>query len=469
MEEKDLTLLQQEVTQLRAEGKYKEAIETSYKLLELGMQCGDYKSILTAYINQAASYYCIGDFEAAFNSIAAQEEICDVHGDNTDKLNTYNILFLLHDYNKNYHKAKDTLDKSILLGRKIKKYNIVSNGYSNYSHVFLVEEDYEKALEKGIIAFEVAKLYEPQSPILEFRAKLNIARAHIGLNDLTRSKSLIDEMINESILESFSREKAQCYDLQGHWYLKLGLYREAFDSFTSAKNIVETYHDVYLLKTIQEERCRLCDLMGNISLAYEVQKEYIALLKEISDRELALTALKLDVKRSISSAEKQANRDCLTGIFNRNYLETTTNDWMKQAAGRRESTACIVFDIDGFKLINDTYGHIFGDEIIKQVSKTCKSILGEHVLFGRYGGDEFAVILKEASKEEARQKAVLLLEAVRSLRIEKDGKEISVTISMGVTDNLDCGAVSFVELFNGADLKMYKAKYSGKNQICTVH
>jgi diguanylate cyclase (GGDEF)-like protein len=468
MTKEDLIVLQQKVTVLRAEGKYKETIENCYNLLESGMELKSYKSILTAYLNLAASYYCIGDIDSAFNNLAFYEEVCDKHGDEIDWLSSYNILFLLHDYNKNFDKAKDTLQKSIALSKKLKKYNITSNGYSNYSHVCMVEEDYVKALEMAAEGLKFAKLHEPASPILQLRVKLNVTKAYIGLKDFDTSRALIDEMINDTILDSFIREKVQCYDLQGHWYSKQNLYKEAFDAFTYAKTLVESYNDVYLLKVIQEERCRLCELMDDINLGYKVQKEYICLLKEISDKELESTALKLEIKRGIASLEKKANTDSLTGIYNRNYIETTATDWLKQAYQKNESITCIVFDIDRFKSVNDKYGHLFGDEVIKQVSKACSTVLRGDDLIGRFGGDEFVIILKGASLEDGQKKAFQILETVRNLRVIKNGKRIPITISLGVTDNLPYKAMSFNELFNIADIRLYKAKQGGRNQICAV-
>lgn len=97
----------------------------------------------------------------------------------------------------------------------MKKYNIVSNGYSNYSDISMTEEDYTKALEMATIGLEMAKLHVPFTPILELRVKLNIAKSLIGLKDFEASKSLINEIINDPILELFIREKAHCYDLRG--------------------------------------------------------------------------------------------------------------------------------------------------------------------------------------------------------------------------------------------------------------
>ena len=111
--------------------------------------------------------------------------------------------------------------------------------------------------------------------------------------------------------------------------------------------------------------------MNDIPLGYVVQKEYITLLNEISDREIAMLAQKLEIKHSIATIEKKANTDYLTGLYNRSFIENTTNEWLKQASIKNESIVCIAFDIDNFKSINDEYGHLFGDEVIKQVSSVC--------------------------------------------------------------------------------------------------
>ena len=465
MQKNDLIFLQQKVATLRAEGKYKETIENSFNLLEKALPLKDYKSIMVAYFNLASSYYIIGDIEEAFSNLTAYNEICESHGDEADILNSYNILFILHNYNENYNKAKDTLEKSIALATKLKKYNVVGNGYSNYSHLCMIDEDYIKAFKMATIGLEMAKRHEPAKPILELRVKLNIAKALIGLKDFDASKSIIDDIINDSILDSFIREKAESYDLQGHWYSNQKLYREAFEAFSQAKTLIDNYNDVYLLKMVQEERCKLCDLMEDVNLGYKVQKEYILLLNEISKRELALTALRLEIEHNVAHMEKKSNTDYLTGLYNRDYIETTTNSWLKRASEKRESILCIVFDIDGFKFINDEYGHLFGDEVIKQVSKVCSDTIRDTDLIGRYGGDEFVIILRGISIESGRNKAQQILEKVRILEINKNEKQCPITISIGVTDNSASTAMSFNEIFHIADKRMYRAKQNGKNQI----
>lgn len=465
MNGEDLIALQKKVTSLRAEGKYRETLEAGYQLLARGMEAQDSKSILTAHMNNAASFYCIGYIEEAFNSIDAFEEVCREYGDEADQLSLYNVLFLLYEYTKDYTKAKETLRKSIEAGEKLKIYNIVSNAYSNLSHVLMVESNFEEALKMAETGLAKAKLDEPENLILQLRVKLNMAKAYIGLKNFSDSKLLLDEMSRGQLLESFIREKGQYFDLQGAWYSEQQLYKEAFESYTAAKELIESYNDVHLLKSIQEERCRLCELMGDIETGYAVQKEYIALLNEISNRDLALTALKLDIKHNVGDIEIKANTDFLTGLYNRSYMESTTNDWLKQAALKNESIVCIAFDIDNFKSINDEFGHLFGDEAIKMVSSACSKVFREQDLVGRYGGDEFAIILKNLSLENGEKKARQLGETLRNFHLKKDGKIIRLTISIGVSDNESGKIRNFKELFHVADTNLYKAKQNGKNQV----
>lgn len=89
MDRGDLKSLQKKVTLLRSEGKYKETIEECYHLLTYGIELNDSKSILTAHINSAVSYYCIGAIDETFNSIGIYDEVCNLYGDEEDTLNLY--------------------------------------------------------------------------------------------------------------------------------------------------------------------------------------------------------------------------------------------------------------------------------------------------------------------------------------------------------------------------------------------
>ncbi|MET0960034.1 MAG: GGDEF domain-containing protein, partial [Psychrobacillus psychrotolerans] len=411
-----LSSLQTEVTKLRAEGKYQETIEKASELLELGVLHNDYKSILIAHINQAASYYSIGDIEEAFVSMEQYEGITQAHGDDADYLQLYNIMFLLYEYNKQYDYAKETLLKSMQLAEQLKKYNILSNAYSNYSHVCIKLEEYENALDMAKKGLAAAKLHEPNTPVLEVRVMFNIAHAYICLNLLEDAKLVMDEMEKKNVFDSFIRERAQFQMLKGDWLSKKEAHRESFQAYSTAKEIVDTYQDVYLLKTIQERRLKISEIMEDVHLSYQVQKEYINLLNIINEREIANKAIKLNVKHQLSKIQKKAEMDYLTGLFNRGYLSELATSWLIDAEETKTPISCIAFDLDGFKAVNDLHGHLVSDKVICEVGSVCKSTLIPGFVIGRYGGDEF-VIIGRNSLEETVKLANVLKETISGMKL----------------------------------------------------
>lgn len=459
-----LSSLQTEVTQLRAEGKYQETIEKASELLEIGTLYNDHKSILIAHINQAASYYSIGDIEEAFASMEHYEEITQAHGDDADYLQLYNILFLLYEYNKQYENAKETLHKSMQLAEQLKKYNILSNAYSNYSHVCIKLEEYETALEQSKKGLAAAKLHEPNTPVLEVRVMFNIAHAYICLNLLEDAKLVMDEMEKKNVFGTFIRERAQFQMLKGDWLSKKEAHKESFQAYSTAKEIVDTYQDVYLLKTIQEKRLKLSELMEDFHLSYQVQKEYINLLNIINEREIAYKAIKLNVKHQLSKIQKKANMDYLTGLFNRGYLSELANSWLLAAEETKSTISCIAFDLDGFKAVNDMYGHLMGDKVIREVGRVCKSTLRPGFVVGRYGGDEF-VIIGRNSLEETVMLANEVKETIADMKLVGNDQSIKIAASFGISSTEDDSPNSFDELFHLADMRLYNAKQNGKNQV----
>ncbi|MDP4177534.1 MAG: diguanylate cyclase [Bacillota bacterium] len=462
----ELNMLEQKVIDLRNQGKYKETVENCYNCLQGGIELKNYRAIINAHLNLAKTFYYIGNISAAFNSLASHEEVYKKHGDKTDELNSYKMMFLLYEYNRNLEKSKIVLDNTIDLGEKLKDYITVIDAYSNYCNVYILEGDYKKALEMANKGLSIFDDYVPYDKLSNIKVKLNIANIYISNKNFSSSKVIIDEIINSESINLYVKEKAKCYDLQGNWYYYQNLYKEAFQSYSNAKDIIERYNDFNFLKHIQEKRCNLCEMMDNTKMGFKVQKEYITLLNEQNIRELDTLALNLEINRSIDSLEKRANTDYLTGVYNRFYIEKTTNEWLMNAYEKNESIVCILIDIDCFKRINDNYGHLFGDEVIKQVSRACSSILRKDDLFGRYGGDEFVIVMKGAVLENGTKKAHKILELIRDLVIKKDDKSVSVTISIGVADNITSKAKQFKEIFNIADIRLYHAKNRGRNQIC---
>lgn len=463
-----LASMREKALQLRIEGRYKELIEHCDILLEKGLKQQDHKAVLCAHIHHAAAFYSIGAIEEAFLSVDAHLHYCSQYGDDTEQLNGINILVILYDYNKEYEKAKVVLKRGIELGTRLEYWNMVSNAYSNYSHICASESDYENARKYALIGLEMAERHVPDSPILKFRVKLNIANAYVGLGDTQHAGPMIEEMLADSILATYPRERAQSYDLYGRYLVKNNEFSSALEAFDVAKNEALGIKDLLLLKEIQERRCDLCEILDDRQLGFVVQQEYIKLLKTLQEQELAMTALKLEVKHNVASIERNAKVDYLTRLFNRRHLEEVAANWLIQAAEAGSFVSCIALDLDNFKSINDTYGHLAGDEALREVCNACQRVLWKSdstELLARYGGDELVFVLNGASLDDAKERVSLLLAELQKKTITFNGEPIPVTVSIGIADNANGTFSQFSDVFYRADQALYQSKANGKNQI----
>jgi diguanylate cyclase (GGDEF)-like protein len=156
-------------------------------------------------------------------------------------------------------------------------------------------------------------------------------------------------------------------------------------------------------------------------------------------------------------------RDSLTGLLNHTAIKDQLDHEVAQTKRQGTPLSFAMVDIDYFKQVNDTYGHQAGDRVIKSLSRLLKQRLRETDMVGRYGGEEFAVILSNTDGTTA----VKVLEAIRKdfsqLRHLADGKEFSATFSCGISDVSHFGDPA--KLCDAADKALYKAKHAGRNQV----
>ncbi|MFY9256373.1 MAG: diguanylate cyclase [Fuerstiella sp.] len=161
-------------------------------------------------------------------------------------------------------------------------------------------------------------------------------------------------------------------------------------------------------------------------------------------------------------------RDGLTGTLNkRSFLDIIGREFHR-AVHRHVPLSLILFDIDHFKSVNDTHGHLAGDEVLQEIGHRIGGCVAEHDVFARYGGEEFAILLAGVPLAEA----CLLAETCRS-EVERKAfttccGELPITISVGVADMTQLpqhDAAS--QLVQAADMKLYEAKHGGRNRVCS--
>jgi diguanylate cyclase (GGDEF)-like protein len=200
--------------------------------------------------------------------------------------------------------------------------------------------------------------------------------------------------------------------------------------------------DDYLVKPFDELELRARLLVGKRIL--ELQEELV------SARE---------------SMRHAATHDNLTGLMNRGEIVDMLTRELERARRERRPVSVILGDIDHFKNVNDTLGHLFGDEALREVGRRLHAQLRVYDGVGRYGGEEFLMILPNCDLPNALQRANDLREIIASTPVVCSGVERSVTMSMGISVS-DCDGKNEVEgLLNQADAGLYTAKEKGRNRI----
>ncbi|MFZ0449624.1 MAG: diguanylate cyclase [Desulfatiglandaceae bacterium] len=200
---------------------------------------------------------------------------------------------------------------------------------------------------------------------------------------------------------------------------------------------------------------------------------YDYLLKPVEDIEVLLIAvnraihkrnLELKNKDLLRQLEEMAIRDPLTGLYNFRQLHVSLDQEMTRSQRYGHSFCVFIVDVDHFKAVNDNYGHLFGDHVLKKLGEIMQRALRNTDRLFRYGGEEFFVLMPETSQEEASTVADRIMDAIRTHTFICDEKGAKITVSIGGA-GFPFQSIDNVELIKLADQALYKAKESGRDRI----
>jgi len=162
---------------------------------------------------------------------------------------------------------------------------------------------------------------------------------------------------------------------------------------------------------------------------------------------------------------ESASRDGLTGALNKRYFLERLDADVAHARRHRQQLSLLLFDIDHFKKVNDTHGHLAGDRILRGVASVVAPAVRREDVFARYGGEEFAVIARSTDLPTALDLAERLRQTVEASRFESDGTAIGVTISVGVATFAQVPEPTAAAFLAAADEALYRAKGAGRNRV----
>ncbi len=173
-------------------------------------------------------------------------------------------------------------------------------------------------------------------------------------------------------------------------------------------------------------------------------------------------------KRALERANEQLAKlsmtDRLTGLLNRGTWENLVDAEYERYRRYGQATSLVMFDIDHFKPVNDNYGHLAGDEVIRHTAQATRNNIRQSDSAGRYGGEEFGIILPETDAENARLICERIRESIEKSTVETSAGNITYTISMGIAQLTD-EPENYMQWMQKADEALYAAKESGRNKV----
>jgi diguanylate cyclase (GGDEF)-like protein len=269
--------------------------------------------------------------------------------------------------------------------------------------------------------------------------------------------SLVPSMIQDKVLfdffpeidrEWFTRKAAPAFSLKSPVFI-IWEQRPYLFHFDCNRPITAQANHMYQNITIFP----LASLSGKVD-------QICLVIYDVTDEAVS----RLGMQALNSQLEEISRVDGLTGLFNRRYWEEQFVLQYKRHMRSETSSTLIMLDIDHFKKVNDTYGHPAGDDVIKALGEIIKKATRETDIPGRYGGEEFAIILPDTPIANVEFVAERIRRLVEKLVVVHDEIEISFTISLGVA-GFSTKYKSQTQWLEAADKALYKAKQSGRNRV----
>jgi len=289
----------------------------------------------------------------------------------------------------------------------------------------------------------------------EAEAYRRLGLLHGALGDAVQAARLLGDALAIAGEIKIQREVYECHLAFANLYKHEGDFEKALRHFEAFHQIKET-----VFNEQSDQRLKNLEILHQVEQARREadihQLKSIELQREIEER-----------KKAQELAEILANTDVLTGIFNRRYFVIQAERLIEDALMKKTPLSTFVIDVDHFKMINDRYGHQVGDLALTAIAHKISITVRKSDIVGRYGGEEFVVLLPETDPDRAEIIAERLRIGVETLEISPVIPELRATISLGIA-SLDSSAAPdtlvLEKLLEQADQAMYAAKRQGRNR-----
>ncbi|MGE7090537.1 diguanylate cyclase [Lysinibacillus sp. NPDC048646] len=455
--------------ELYSANRYLEYIELSSAAIDSAYTLALYDKAMHLLRYRCMSYFQVGDLQISINLLEQYRELTFLYGNDIDVIQYYSLASIYWGTFGHLKKSEEFMMKGLKIAERIQHVESMGKIYNNLSGLEIELGKYDKAKELAIKSLYYANEYEtkhvqPYKGIIH--SKTNLAIAHIWLEEFNEAQELLKNLLETIHTPPYSKVQLEVFNAYALLCEKQGHVSEAIDMYQKSKHFAMQNNDLALLQVIYNSLVKLIEDQGNKIILCAIQKEYINILLEIQRENYTQVLFEMEYNAQKKQFERNSYIDPLTNIYNRRYFDEHAEKMVENAARENHQLALMMVDLDHFKSINDSNGHLFGDDALTITATTLHNYFQPYEsIVARFGGDEFIILTHLKEGESVQAIAQNLYDTLTSLSLTINDEVVHLEFSIGVSTN-EYGQFDQVEpLIQHADSALYTSKRNGRNQI----
>lgn len=483
---------------------FEEALGHLVRGLDIGVAHGELTLQADCANFMAGVYNSLSDHDKATEQLSVVLKIAREQKDRQREAHCLHNLGIVTMASRSLDEANKYIIESLTVYREIKDHSGEAKAMGTYANLAFGQGDFELSISLADKAATQAREYDQL--LVEALAQSTAGKTHARLAQYDLAESLQEQALNYATTAGYPQTRGwSLYEL-GQVYYQRGNSQQAKDAYMSALLLAQELNIKDLEMQVYHSLYELSAAVGDTGAALEFYRKHHAVELDIFSQEASLKTralmVQLEVERAKSDAQiyklrsielasanealeranaeksglvniledqskllkRQLSEDGLTGLYNRKHIEGLLQHefWQKKAS---DQLLCIAMvDIDHFKLINDRFSHLVGDQVLRVVAQLFMQVCRPSDAIGRYGGEEFLFVFPETTLEQGQRVCERVQNAIRGYAWGQVHPGLTVTLSIGVVADLN--VPNHERLISHADTKLYEAKNSGRDRIC---
>ncbi len=472
---------------------YGAALAAYTRALEISNSLGLQIKVALEHSHIGVVYGRLGDHLTSVQHLLEAFKIHEDYGDIARQAYILNNLGFTHVLINQHQKALYYLLKGLKLARENEDRFAAAITLDSLCHAYRGLHDYEQALVCGLESVQICRDLGKHREECEYCLSVGLVYRDCG--EISSALTYFEESLKLAQKLGFRREEADVLRRLGDIYLQKGQEPLAFSYLTRALTLaqeIEARHEIY---QSHADLATAYKQVGDFENALTHYEKFHLLKEQVFNDQADMRLKSLETAHRLEQAQKEAEIyrlrnqalqteieerkvaqaaaehiatiDPLTGLYNRRHFFHLAEHAFTQALYDTSPLCVIMLDLDHFKLVNDTYGHLVGDKVLIAAATRIRHCLRTRDILGRYGGEEFSIILPDTTLEQGYVVAERIRQTITATPIHTEKKGVSITISCGVGKIFVDDSFSTLTLnvlIDRADQALYLAKQAGRNQ-----